>query len=1092
MSVPVRLRWRLSMFGWLLVAFSLLMASPVLSRDGDVAPLGARDGRVSVADALVTLRYALGLITPIPDDDLYHADVAPLSNGVPNPDGRLSVADALVILRVALNLVTLPPAGPPTVAIKTPSSLITVGATPMSISGDVGGDVQSLTVNGVAITPTGGTFQAQVDLNEGLNTIVVRAVSSTGEAVTSSIAVSLDLTPPYVTIDSHVDGETVYSDTITVTGLINDIVRGTIEDAQANVTVNGVPATVANRSYALPGVALNEGDNLITVQASDQVGNTGSLSITVKRVIPTGRRLELVSGDGQSATIGTVLPNPLQVRVLNDIGQPVSGASVVFRVSQGSGVVGAGTAAEGRGVVVETDAAGEAQTGFKVGVRAGTANQKVTANVVGYEDQVVFVASASGNIGNKVNVNSGNNQRGAVNLVLPAPLVVSVTDEGANVVSGARVQFDVVSGGGKFLSNDASSMVVQTDSDGRASAQFVLGSLEGVDAQRVLVTLIDAPAGDPITAGFSATGFVPADPGLTSISGVVLDNQDVPIPGVTLRIEDSTRLAVTDAAGQFEITEAPVGPVHLIADGSTATVEGEFPSLSYNLVTIAGVENPLPGPIYMVKLNTDNSVYAGPADVSLTLDKYPGFRLDIAKDSVTFPDGSRQGLVSVTSVNADTVPMPPPNGMQPQFIVTIQPTNTRFDPPARLTLPNFDGHAPGAQAEMYSYDHDLEEFVTIGLGTVSEDGTTITSNPGVGVIKAGWHCGSQPGGQGCTHSCGECEKCAENCTCANDPAKANTALKNQTKGDCQKVTCSGTQEDLSDRPTSCKKCVAGGGVQNEPDGQPTHDKCVVCMNGEEQKIELAAPTETNITLSLPGPIRDEINEALEELKKIGVIASLTTQEIQGKKKFEECCDPEKGKGEKEEASLTGTLAGIAIDVKVWPPGPIPQFESPEFYVGVGWLKAEAEFIGGIFVGLDAKQSGTVGYKKDTCSKDANDNAGCFFGTLGIDIEPKASVRLGGSGALKFTWLFDDDPAATIALALEAKGEGKAKLTVGSVTYNAGSCSEGLKGGVVTFNGLTFDVTVQVKGTVNSYSIDRTWNFLSCTTNPTFGCRQNIF
>lgn len=78
---------------------------PLLA-DGDVAPLGARDGKVSVADALVTLRYALGLITPIPADDLKHADVAPLgADRKPAPDGKVSVADALVVLRKALGLV---------------------------------------------------------------------------------------------------------------------------------------------------------------------------------------------------------------------------------------------------------------------------------------------------------------------------------------------------------------------------------------------------------------------------------------------------------------------------------------------------------------------------------------------------------------------------------------------------------------------------------------------------------------------------------------------------------------------------------------------------------------------------------------------------------------------------------------------------------------------------------------------------------------------------------------------------------------------------------------------------------------------------
>lgn len=1097
-SMNLSARMRLTMSGVLLLAMmSVLPFSSAYARDGDIAPVGARDGNVTVADALIALRYALKLITPIPADDLYHGDVAPLVNGVPNPDGQITVADALVILRVALKLVTLPPAGPPSVAIKTPSSLVTVGSTPIVVTGDIGGDVQSLTVNGVAVTPSGLGFTANVDLQEGLNTVVVRAIASTGVAATATISVSLDMTPPYITIDSHKDGDTVYSDAITVTGLINDIVRGTIESAQANVTVNGVAASIANRSYARSNVALSEGDNTITVAGSDQVGNTNSVSIKVKRVVPTGRRIVQVSGDQQAGTIATVLPNPLLVRVINDAQQPVANTPVVFRVSQGSGVVGAGTASEGRGVVVNTDANGEAQTAFKLGVRAGTANQKVSANVVGYQDQVVFTASATGNIGNKVNINSGNNQRGAVGQVLPAPLVVSVTDLGANVVAGARVQFDVIAGGGKFLSNDAASVTLQTDSDGRASAQFVLGTLEGVDAQRVQVTLIDAPVGDPITAGFTATGFVPADPGLTAVSGVVLDNQDNPIPGVTIRIEGSVRQAVSNASGQFKITEAPVGAVHLIVDGSTATVEGEFPSLSYNLVTIAGVDNPLSAPIYMVKLNTQNSIYAGPTDVVLELGKYPGFKLEIAKNSLTFPDGSREGLISVTAVNAGTVPMAPPNGMQPQFIVTIQPTGTKFDPPARLTLPNFDGHAPGAQAEMYSYDHDLEEFVTIGLGTVSEDGSVIASNPGVGVIKAGWHCGSQPGGQGCTHSCGECDKCGPNCTCVADASKANNALKNQTKGDCRKVTCSGSSEDLSDAPDSCKECVAGGGVQNKADGMPSSDKCVVCKDGAPQPIDLAPPTTTQITLSLPSETITKVNDALGELKKLGVLVSIEARTLTAALKEEECCDPVKGKGLKTSASVSGTVGKLDFYAKVWPPGPIPEFESPTFYIGVGWVQFKATFIGGIFVGFDVDVKGLVGRVKDTCSNDPADNAGCFQGQVGLNFNPKVSAQIGGEGAVEFQCLWcSSDEKASAAFSATGKGEAKAGFTVGNISYNMGSCSEGLTGGVVTFNGANFDVTVQVKGAVTiagkGISIDKEWNFLRCQTNPNFGCTQNIF
>ncbi|MEA3273117.1 MAG: S8 family serine peptidase [Patescibacteria group bacterium] len=73
--------------------------------DGDVAPLGNRDGIVNVGDALVALRFALELEIPT-QTDICHGDVAPLdASSQPNPDGQITVGDALVILRKALGLI---------------------------------------------------------------------------------------------------------------------------------------------------------------------------------------------------------------------------------------------------------------------------------------------------------------------------------------------------------------------------------------------------------------------------------------------------------------------------------------------------------------------------------------------------------------------------------------------------------------------------------------------------------------------------------------------------------------------------------------------------------------------------------------------------------------------------------------------------------------------------------------------------------------------------------------------------------------------------------------------------------------------------
>lgn len=789
---------------------------------------------------------------------------------------------------------------PLTVQILEPATLITVGASPIEVSGTVSDDTASLMLNGAAVSFSNGQFSALVSLEEGLNNVVARAVRS-GEETTDSIVVSLDATPPYITVETPADGSTVYTSTIFVSGLVNDIVRGTVSEGEANVTVNNVVATVANRSYLAQNIALVEGENTITVQGSDNVGNVGQTTITVYYEIPKPKRIELMSGQNQQSTIQTQLSEPLAVKLLDSDGNPATDKNVVFRVIQGDGVLAPGSTDESQGLLVKSDATGTATTTFKLGSRAGNGTHRVRARAVGFDGEVIFHASATPTPGDKISIIDGNNQRGAVNQPLSKPLVVAVTDKGANLVAEAEVQFEVTRGEGKFQ-NGLSTYTTTTDTDGRASAELTLGPDVGLDLQRVTATLVGTAA----AAGFTVSGLEVGDPGQTTITGVVLDNQDNPVPGVTIRVDGTTRQAVADSAGQFEITEVPVGPVHLLADGSTATVEGEWPTLSYNLVTVAGAVNPLPAPIYIVKLDTENAVTVGDEDVEYTLPEIPGFKLTVKAGSVTFPDGSKSGQISVTTVNANKVPMPPPNGMQPQFIVTIQPAGAKFDPPAPLTIPNVDGHAPGAQVEMYSYDHDLEEFVTIGLGTVSGDGSVIESNPGVGVIKAGWHCGSQPGGSGCCSGggggggCPTCQK-SQSGDCNNDDCVPDDS---QDPGQCKKCSGGSPVNDDSEDLGECKECKNGAPANKDgacddgkyctsADGEsPGADQC---KDGKCEGKEIKRVTESEVIAEANFNKLRDILQNVNVLDKISVGCS-PKFEWKGQRKVQqvkECCETEK-------------------------------------------------------------------------------------------------------------------------------------------------------------------------------------------------------
>ncbi len=983
------------------------------------------------------------------------------------------------------------------VVITKPATLITVGSTPLPVEGTVSDGSATLTVNGAPVSISAGKFQANVALSEGHNTVIARAVKGAEEA-TATISVSLDLTPPYITVDSPLDNAVVSSKFITVSGLINDIVRGTVSEGQANVTVNGKAAAVANRTYSVDNVELVEGLNTLTIRGADQVGNAATIQTRVTYKVPGARRIELVSGNSQKAQIRASVAEPLKVRLLNEQSNPAANTPVVFRVVDGDGAVGVGGPDQGQAVLVQTDASGQAATPFQVGSRAGHGNNRITAKAVGFEGQVDFYASAEPRPAEKVSVNSGNNQRGAASQPLPLPFVVVVTDDGANVLKDTAVRFEATAGGGKFQNGEAS-YTTSTDSDGRASATLTLGPETGLDAQRATATVV----GTTLYAGFTASALVSGDPGQTAVSGVVLDNQDKPLPNVTIRVEGTTRQAKTDAQGGFRITEVPVGPVHLLVDGSTTTVPGEWPTLPYNIVTVAGADNPLSAPVYMVKLDTKNSVWVGKADKVLTLAELPGFALTVKQGSVTFPNGDREGYLSVTPVNASKVPMPPPNGMQPQLIVTIQPTGARFDPPAPLQLPNVDGHAPGAQVEMYSFDHDLEEFVTIGLGTVSADGRVITSNPGVGVIKAGWHCGSQPAGGGCANNCAACQKCDGNCNCVADnsqtppdvagdcrkpvcvagaPAADNSDTPANVAGDCKKPGCENgspkQSPDASDKPADeCKTCDAQGDV--------TDNKCKICADGQVKDVEYDPTVKTlAYTFGWPNESIKKANDELEKLKKLGVIASISGPSVAGTVSKSECCEPTLGKGEKVSGSISGTLAGFSVKGKVWPIGPIPSWGPKEFSLGIVSFKIKLEFVGGVFLRLDGTAAGTLGYSKNGCSLNAADRAGCLNADFSITLTPAISAELGGAGSLEYDCL-GCDPTTISLSASFIFGDLSWPITITGISYNKQDCSSGLAGGNLMANPAEFKVSLKVSGSYQeeggpTETVDYSMDFLKCT------------
>jgi len=240
----------------------------------------------------------------------------------------------------------------PDIEITSPVNLSTVISSPLAISGTVDSSATSVEINGVSASISGTTFSANVPIEEGINTITAVATDNNNRAGTDSTQIFLDTTPPNIIINSPEGNFTTNSSSLNVSGIINDI------GANGNfvqVSVNNLIAEVSNGTFITTDIQLNPGSNIITVEAEDINGNTSSASITVTFDDFTGQpKIDLVSGNNQSAIIGSQMQEPVIVSLLDSAGSPIPNENVVFTIVRNDGFL-TSTTETGRTLIVPTN-----------------------------------------------------------------------------------------------------------------------------------------------------------------------------------------------------------------------------------------------------------------------------------------------------------------------------------------------------------------------------------------------------------------------------------------------------------------------------------------------------------------------------------------------------------------------------------------------------------------------------------------------------------------------------------------------------------------------------------------------------------------
>ncbi len=247
----------------------------------------------------------------------------------------------------------------------------------------------------------------------------------------------------------------------------------------------------------------------------------------------------------------------------------------------------------------------------------------------------------------------------------------------------------------------------------------------------------------------------------TEVSGRVVDVSGVPLAGVPVMIGHIE--AVTDAAGRFTLKGVPDRPGPLAVDGLHAggylMPMAPVPQfLGHPLHP--GVENVVAAPIALPRLDTAHATDFSRVDqgkgLDLTSPLMPGVTLHVAPGSAVGMDGKAfAGNLTLTDLPVSKLLEVMPPGIVPHALIGVDGPDLMFRTPAKLTLPNLSGDAPGSVHSLLSLNMQTGEFEVSGHVQVSADGKWLTTVDG-GIHASTCACiFDPPAGQGgMNSSCG--------------------------------------------------------------------------------------------------------------------------------------------------------------------------------------------------------------------------------------------------------------------------------------------------------------------------------------------------
>ena len=185
--------------------------------------------------------------------------------------------------------------------------------------------------------------------------------------------------------------------------------------------------------------------------------------------------IELVSGGSQTGEVNVVLANAVEVIVKDQNGDAFAGTIVKFSVTEGSV----------SGATITTGANGKASITWTLGASVGIQSLTVTAfksngttALTGSPLTVRATAIPEPTEATSIELVSGGDQTGEVELALANPVEIIVKDENGDAFAGETVNFSVTEG-------SVSDATIITGANGTASISWTLGASLGTQTLTV-------------------------------------------------------------------------------------------------------------------------------------------------------------------------------------------------------------------------------------------------------------------------------------------------------------------------------------------------------------------------------------------------------------------------------------------------------------------------------------------------------------------------------------------------------------------------------------------------------------------------------